>query len=161
MPRRELMPWRHRGEMEPTRTEEMWPLRRTFESMFEDFFRGFPRMGLMEEVFGGMPRIDMSETEGAYHIEAELPGMEEKDIDVSVKGNTLMIRGERREEKKKEEEGQTIFHECRFGTFERAVQLPMEVNTDKIEATYRNGVLRLNLPKTEEAKEKVKKIEVH
>ncbi len=160
MARRELMPWRHRTEMEP-RTEEMWPIRRTFESMFEDFFRGLPRLGLMEEAFGGVPRVDMNETEGEYRIEAEMPGMEEKDIDVSVKGNTLMIRGERREEKKQEAEGQTIFHECRYGTFERTVQLPMEVDTDKISATYRNGVLRLTLPKSEEAKEKVKKIEVH
>ncbi|MBE0599448.1 MAG: Hsp20/alpha crystallin family protein [Desulfuromonadales bacterium] len=163
MPRRELMPWRRRGEMESGRTEEMWPMRRAFESMFDDFFRGFPRMGMMEEMFGGgtMPRINMEETEGAYRIDAELPGVEEKDIDVSVRGNMLTIRGERREEKTEKEKGQEIFRECRYGNFERTLQLPMEVDIDRINATYRSGVLHIELPKTAEAKEKVKKIEVH
>ena len=164
MMRRELAPWRRRSEMEPSRRwEESWPMRRAFESMFEDFFRGFPRMGMMEEMFegAGMPRIDMQETEGAYRIDAELPGIDEKDIDISVKGNSLTIRAERREEKKEEREGQTLFQECRYGTFERTLPLPMEVEVDQISATYRNGVLHLEMPKSEKAKEKVKKIEVH
>jgi len=76
-------------------------------------------------------------------------------------GNSLTIRGERKEEKTEEREGQTICSECRYGTFERTIPLPTEVDVDRISANYQNGVLHLEMPKSEKAKGKVKKIEVH
>jgi HSP20 family protein len=162
MPRKELTPWRRQRELMP-RLEENWPFRRAWESMLDDFLQGVPREGLMSGLFEtlGRPRIDMDETDDAYRIHAEMPGMEENDIDVTVTGNILSIRGERREEETEEREGQTICRECRYGTFERNITLPMEVDVDHINASYRNGVLHVVMPKSERAKEKVKKIELH
>jgi HSP20 family protein len=162
MPRRELAPRHHRSDLIP-RFEENWPIRRALESMLEDFFQGFPREGIMSGLFEtlGRPRIDMEETDDSYRIHAEMPGIDEKDIEVTVSGNILSIRGERRVEKTEETQGQAICRECQYGTYERSIPLPMEVDVDKIDASYRNGVLHVEMPKSEQAKKKVKKIQLH
>jgi HSP20 family protein len=162
MPRREMTPWHHQRDLVP-RFEGYWPVRRALESMLDDFFQGFPREGIVSELLetAGRPRIDMEETDEAYRLSAEMPGIDEKDIDVSVTGNILTIRGERREEKTEEREGHTICRERRYGTFERSISLPIEVDMDNISASYRNGVLHLEMPKSEQAREKVKKIKLH
>ncbi|MEZ4599525.1 MAG: Hsp20/alpha crystallin family protein [Syntrophotaleaceae bacterium] len=162
MPRRDIAPWRRQSELIPS-FEERWPVRRALESMFEDFFHGFPREGLMSGMFEttGRPRIDMEETDDSYRIHAEMPGIDQKDIDVTVTGNILTIRGERKVEKTEESEGQPICRECQYGVYERSISLPMEVEVDNINANYRNGVLHVEMPKSQQAKEKVRKIELH
>ena len=104
-----------------------------------------------------MPAVDVSETGKEIVVHAELPGMDPKDIDVSVNGRLLNINGERRQEQVDKGEN---YHriERRYGSFSRSFELPAEVDAEKVKATYKDGVLKLNLPKTKEAS--VKKIDV-
>jgi HSP20 family protein len=104
--------------------------------------------------------VDVSENDKEIHISAELPGLDEKDIDLTLSGNNLIIRGEKRAEK--EEKGEQFYRkETSYGVFHRSIPLPTEVEEDKIEATYRKGVLKIVLPKSPEARKARKKISIH
>lgn len=105
------------------------------------------------------PAVDFAEDDKAYYITAELPGMSEKDIDVSLSGDTLTIKGEKRDEK--EEKAKNYYlSERSYGAFQRSFTLPEGVDRDKIEASFSSGVLALTLPKTAEAVKQQKKIEI-
>jgi len=106
------------------------------------------------------PRLDLAETETAIEIKAELPGLDKKDIDISLEGDTLLIKGEKRQEKEVKDKR---FHrvERAYGSFYRTIRLPAEVQPDKIEAAYEDGVLKVTLPKTEEAQKGITHIDVH
>ena len=106
-----------------------------------------------------MPAIDMSEDEQAYKISAELPGMDSKDIDVSVTGDTLVLKGEKRQEKE-EKDKNYHFSERAYGSFQRAFELPASVDRGKIAADFSKGVLTITLPKTAAAQQPTKKIAV-
>lgn len=125
-------------------------LRRTFEP--EQFWRQ-PISGF------ATPMVDVSEDDKAFHITADLPGMTEKDINVILSGDMLTITGERRDEREQKDRNYH-FSERRFGSFRRAFSLPTGVDRDKIEANFKNGVLSLTLPKTPEAMQQQKEIEV-
>jgi HSP20 family protein len=105
------------------------------------------------------PAVDISESDKAYEITAELPGMDEKDIEVKVVNGNLMIKGERQEQKE-EKQKDYYLHERRFGSFERHFQVPEGADADKIEASFKKGVLTVTLPKKPEAQKPAKKIEV-
>ena len=105
------------------------------------------------------PAIDMNEDENAYKISAELPGIDAKDIDVSVSGDTLVLRGEKRQEKE-EKDKNYHFSERAYGSFQRAFELPASVDRDKVAADFSQGVLTITLPKRAEAQKPTKKIEV-
>jgi len=100
-----------------------------------------------------MPAIDIYEKEDKYIVKAELPGMKEEDIDVSVVGDTLTIKGERKTEEEVKDED---YYRCEraYGSFMRSISLPSEVEADKIEAKYEDGVLEVSLPKAAEVKPK-------
>ncbi len=97
-----------------------------------------------------MPNIEVKDTGKEIRVIAELPGMEEKDIDVSLLDGSVQITGEKREEQV-EEKGDIYHSERQYGRFERVIQLPAEVDTDKAKASFKNGVLKIALPKTKEA----------
>jgi HSP20 family protein len=99
------------------------------------------------------PRLDMSETKDTLTIKAELPGLDTKDLDVSVSGDVLTIKGERKQEKDEKDEQRHII-ERSYGAFMRMLRLPAPVAADQIKANFKNGVLTISLPKTEEAKQK-------
>jgi len=101
----------------------------------------------------------MSEDEKAYKISAELPGIDAKDIEVSMSGDTLVLRGEKRQEKE-EKDKNYHFSERAYGSFQRAFELPPSVDRDKVAADFSKGVLTITLPKTVEAQKPTKKIEV-
>src|ERR1700756_3121819 len=105
-----------------------------------------------------VPAIDMSEDEKAYKISAELPGLDVKDVDVSVSGNTLVLKGEKRQERE-EKEKNYYFSERAYGSFQRAFELPASVEQDKISADFSKGVLTITMPKTPDAQKQQKKIE--
>jgi len=105
------------------------------------------------------PAVDMTESDKAYEVTAELPGMDEKDIEVKVVDGNLMIKGEKQQEKE-EKQKDYYLHERRFGSFERRFQVPEGVDADKIEASFKKGVLTVTLPKKLEAQKPAKKIEV-
>ena len=106
-----------------------------------------------------VPAIDMSEDEKAYMISAELPGIDAKDIDVSVSGDMLVLKGEKRQEKE-EKDKNYHFSERAYGSFQRAFDLPASVDRDKVAADFSKGVLTITLPKTAEARKPQKKIAI-
>jgi len=105
------------------------------------------------------PAIDVSEDEKAYNISAELPGLEAKDLDVSILGDTLVIKGEKQQEKEQKDKNYYVTERA-YGSFRRAFAIPDRVARDKIAADLSKGVLTLTLPKTVEAQEPAKKIEI-
>ena len=106
-----------------------------------------------------IPAVDVVESEKAYEITAELPGMDEKNIEVKVAEGGLTIKGEKQEEKE-EKKKDYYLHERHFGSFERSFDVPESVDADKIEASFKKGVLTVTLPKKPEAQKPAKKIEV-
>jgi HSP20 family protein len=103
--------------------------------------------------------MDVAETDKAYELTAELPGMSESDVEVVASNGVLTIKGEKKEEKEEKKKDYYI-SERRYGSFERRMQVPDEVDADKIAATFKKGVLTVTLPKKAEAQKPTKKIEV-
>ncbi len=145
-------------------------LRREVDRLFEDFTVNPFRLPLRRPEFGlepfwqpdswvAQPPIDLVEQEKAFEMTAEMPGLDEKNIEVNVANGVLTVKGQKEEDKVEKKED---FHlrERRFGSFVRSVRLPETVNADKIEAAFKNGVLKVTLPKKPEAQKPVKKIEV-
>lgn len=135
-------------------------LRTEIDRLFDDFGRptrsvfNFGQRGLAP-----VPALDMVDDEKAYHLTAELPGLAEKDIDISVADGVLRISGEKKEETERKEKG-FLFSERRYGAFERDVPLPSDVNPDAIKAQFKDGVLTVTLAKDEKAAAHTRKITV-
>lgn len=106
-----------------------------------------------------VPTIGLEETDDKITLSAELPGMEEKDVEVQIERDFLIVRGEKREEKSSQAAGRA-FNERRFGSFERTIRLPAEVEKNKISAKFKNGLLTVSMPKSAEAKKEIKKISI-
>ena len=107
----------------------------------------------------GTPLVDIVEKPDAFQITAELPGMDEKSIEVKCSGDVLTIKGEKRDEKEENEEG-CYLSERRFGSIQRSFRMPQNVDPEKIDAKFKNGVLTLTLPKTRESQESERKIAI-
>lgn len=105
------------------------------------------------------PAVDLVEKDGHYEITAELPGMDEKNVEVKVAGGMITIKGEKTEEKKEEKKDYHL-SERRYGSFQRSFRVPEGVDADKIEATFSKGILNVTLPKSAEAVKNEKKIEI-
>ncbi len=130
---------------------EMLSLRDRMNRLFEEGVAPGWERG---ETFGMLSvPIDMWESEGNLMLSASLPGVKPEDVDIQVTGDTLTIRGEVRHEEEREQ-GNVRIQERRYGSFRRSLRLPPNVNTDAIDATFENGVLKLVIPQTEEAKPK-------
>ncbi len=99
------------------------------------------------------PAIEVTEKKDKLSVKAQVPGMDKNDIKVNVEGDMLILKGETKKEEEKKEEGY-YYNEMSYGSFYRAIQLPVEVNPDKVKAVYKNGVLTIDLPKSELAKPK-------
>ncbi len=147
-------------------------LRREIDRLFEDFDRGFWRSPFSRSVFdvepswprqlvtwSTAPAVDVAEKENAFEVTAELPGLDEKNIEVKLANGNLTIKGEKKEEKE-EKKKDYYLSERQFGSFERSFTVPEHVDTDKIEASFNKGVLTIKLPKKAEAIKAEKKIEV-
>ena len=108
-----------------------------------------------------LPAVDLCDKKDKIEIKAELPGMDEKDINVEMTDHLLTISGEKKEEREEgEKEGNYYMSERRYGSFRRSIALPEGVDTNKVDATFKKGVLNITMQKTPEAREKVKKIKV-
>jgi HSP20 family protein len=144
-------------------------LRREIDRIFDDFNPSSWRLPFGPSIFGPdvplpaawqiAPATDMVENDKEFEISAELPGMDEKGIEIKLSNNALSIKGEKNEEKE-EREKDYYLSERRYGSFHRIFQLPEGVDTDKIEATFSKGVLKLKLPKTTQAQKNNKKIAI-
>ena len=149
MRRREWQPFR---ELEKIRGE----MDRLWGSWFEGRKGGRQDV---EPIGEWAPALDLSEKKDHFVVKAEVPGIEPKDLDISLNDGMLMIRGEKKQEKE-EKDGNYYFLERDYGAFSRSVRLPGEVRPDRIKASHKDGVLTILLPKSEEAKKKEIKIRV-
>lgn len=140
-----------------------WQPFRELDSLQREMNRLFESLAPATESSVGsvsfVPPAEMEETPDAIHLKLEVPGMDAKDLDVQVTAEAVSIKGERKSESKTEEEGMTRT-EFRYGSFQRVIPLPAKVQNDKVKAEYKDGILTLNLPKAEEEKNKVVKVNV-
>ena len=151
---RDLIPWKSQGQDIALRQEErvdhpVMSLHRDINRLFDDIFRGFfmPSLPSIGRSIG-WPRVELSENDKEIRVMAELPGLEEKDIEISLDDHQLVIRGEKKSETSDEERG---YSERSYGRFERRIGLPSQIDEDKVEAAFRNGVLTVTVPRTPEA----------
>ena len=142
----DLIPWRH----------EMERLKREMNQLYERLLDLGP-LRRFDVAFAWVPVIDMSESGSHITVHAEIPGMEPKNIEVSVQGNVLTIRGERKQESI-EEDKEVYRSERSYGTFERSIRLPANVDPEQAKASYTNGVLRIKLLKVD--KNRPKKVQI-
>lgn len=143
-------------------------LHQEVDQLFNDFFRGFglaplsrfPMLpSLAERSRWLKPSLDISATDKEYTLQVELPGINEKDVQVEVSGDALKIWGEKKQEK--EDKGRDYYAvERSYGSFQRVLALPEDAKTDGIEAKFKNGVMTITIPRDESASQSVKKIEV-
>ncbi len=153
----------------PSAAVEAWhpfhSLRREMDRLFDEFDRGFWATPFRRSLFDvepfwpTKPAVDIAENDKAYEITAELPGLDEKEVEVKIANGGVTITGSKKEEK---EEKNKNYHlqERRFGSFERYFTVPADVDADKIEAKFKKGVLTVTLPKKPEAQKAEKKIEI-
>ncbi|MBD2384043.1 Hsp20/alpha crystallin family protein [Cylindrospermum sp. FACHB-282] len=134
--------------------QEFSTLQRQIDRLFED--TRVPS-GLIEKGLVKVPAAELQETEEAIHLKLELPGIESKDLDIQVTEKAVYVSGERKQESKTEEKGitKTEFH---YGKFQRLIPLPSQIQNTKVTAEYKDGILNLILPKLEEEKLKVVKV---
>jgi len=134
-------------------------VRSEMDRLVDTFLFGVPQRGDFWEEIEWLPAVDVAETKNEIVVNVEIPGMDPKEFDISLKGGTLTIKGEKKQEKV---EGEENYHlvERRYGTFTRSILLPQEVESDRISAAYKNGVLTVTVPKSEGSKRKEIKIKV-
>lgn len=152
----DLIPWKKSNDSLAVRQEQTDPfmrLRHNIDQVFDNMLGDWTgRMNKFDRAF--IPTIDVHETAKEIRVTAELPGLEEKNIDVSLLNGALWIKGEKNEEHE-EEKGDVYRCERRYGSFQRMIELPTEVDADKIKASFKKGVLKVTLPKTKEASRRV------
>ena len=157
---KDLIPWARKDNAPESRSDDDNPiatLQKEMNRVFESFWN---RMGHLEWPWGsGEAKSDMVETGDAVEISIELPGMEMKDVEVTVSDDMLTVKGEKRIERQEEKKGYYL-SERSYGAIYRTIPLPPGVDGEKAQASFRNGVLTIRLPQTPEAKAKVKRIEV-
>jgi len=161
---RDLIPWgrshapARQGEPlhEAAAVSPFFTLRREMDRLFDDAFRGF---GLSAFGQGGFswPQVEVADRDKEVRVTAELPGLEEKDVELRVEDNVLILRGEKRTEF---DDADRQYSERFYGRFERHLALPAEVDDERASATFRNGVLTVTLPKTERARQQAKRIPI-
>jgi HSP20 family protein len=164
----DLIPWRRRRNNMQVRNDrdvDDWfgSFHREMNHVMDRFFSGFDiePWGRANGAGNGtfVPHVDVSETDKAVKVTAELPGMDEKDIDVTLSGDSLIIQGEKKEES--EQKDKDFYRiERRYGSFQRVIPLSTDVDESKVRAGFKKGVLKITLPKTAEAQQARKKIEI-
>jgi HSP20 family protein len=152
-----LIPISRERNVAPAAYSPFVSLQREIERLFDDFTRGVPAFPTAWPTPELMPSMDVSETDKEIEVTAELPGLEEKDVQVNVADNLLTIRGEKKAEKEEKDKNYRMV-ERSYGAFSRTLELPDGVNPDAIKASISKGVLRVVIPKPAPAQ--AKKIEV-
>ncbi len=131
-----------------------------FDNFFENYFG--PNRGLAENSEGFFtPRVDIKETQKHYEVSAELPGVSKDDLTVTLENGYLTIEAETHQESKQEEEGQVVRQERRYGKFMRSFSLDSDINEKDIKASFKDGILTMEVPKVESAQPKTHRVEIH
>lgn len=163
-----IIPWKKKSDQALARREDEHPfdrLHREMNELFESFFDdeprpfGMTRWPMERKSFSIEPSFEVSETDDAVQVAAELPGMDEKDIEITLDRRTLIISGEKKEEHE-EKKKNTVFSERRYGSFQRMLTVPDGIDEAHVKASFKKGILKLELPKKPEARGNVKKIAI-
>ena len=153
---RDLINFGHQSNRSANKNRDpFFALQTEMNRLFNDNFYS-PTMSILES---STPSVNVVENDKTFKVKAELPGIDEKDIDISISDSSLTIKGEKSEEKEDEKDNY-VLKECSYGSFQRSFLLPSSVNTDKAEASFKKGVLTITIPKKEEAVKKIKNIKV-
>jgi HSP20 family protein len=162
---RDLIPWGRSGSQAPSvyrggDQNPFFSLHREVNRFFDDVSRTFgtrfPSLGQLSPLNGGWPKVEISESDNELRVTAEVPGVEEKDIEVLLDDDVLTLRGEKRSEVEEKD-----YSERFYGRFERRIPLGYDVEEDKVKASFANGVLTMILPKSPNAQSKVKRIAIN
>ncbi len=149
----DIIPWRRKREVTRYRDE--------IDEMFERFFKSFG--STLPDIFRGegeiWPSVDVLEDKKNIIVKAEIPGMDASDFDISISDNILTIKGEKKQEKEEKDKNFYLM-ERQYGTFTRTITLPVEVDEGKVDASYKNGILKIVIPKRKESKESKIKVKV-
>jgi HSP20 family protein len=158
-----LIPWREKPQIPVGRDDFYDPFaafRREVDRVFDDVFNGLAPRALRPWNGGVVsPSIDVADEDNALVVTAELPGLDEKDFEVTLAGDVLTITGEKKSERN-EKNGDAYYVERRFGSFSRSVRLPFKAGDEAVQATYDKGILTVRIPKPAEVQNAVRKIEV-
>lgn len=163
---RDLIPFGRSNNQTPSvyRDVEQSPflsLHREVNRLFDDVFRGFElpsTLGRFSSLGSGWPNVEISDNDKDLRITAEVPGLEEKDIDLLLEDGVLTLRGEKKSET---EDKERQFSERFYGRFERRIAVGPDIEQDKVNASFKNGVLTVTLPKTERAQSNAKRITIN
>lgn len=160
---RNIVPWRrsapatYRG----TNDNPFLSLHREMNRLFDDAFRGFdgnfPAFDRLPGFAAGWPSVEVNDREGEIRVSAEMPGLEQDDVELLLEDDTLVLRGDKKSET---EDSERQFTERYYGHFERRIPLGYEVDQDKVDASFKNGVLTVTLPKTTQENSKAKRISI-
>ena len=160
---RDLIPWGRNQQTTPSRyrdeSDPFMTLHREMNRLFDDVFRGFDMapLGSLGRTLS-WPHVEVVDSDKDVRISAELPGLEDKDVEILMGDGVLTIRGEKRSET---DDKERAFSERHYGRFERRIPLAWEVEEDRIDASFRNGVLTVTMPKSAESKPNVKRIAIN
>jgi HSP20 family protein len=160
---RDLIPRRTRNEVADPMRDPFFSFRSQMDRLFDDFFSDTGRFVAPagRSFFGtaNWPSIEVNETDTEYRITAEVPGLEEKDINLSLKDNMLTISGEKRSENQQDDKTRRV-SEHFYGRFERTIPFDTEVDADKVAAKFKSGLLTVILPKNPKAQDKGRRIQI-
>jgi HSP20 family protein len=153
---RSLIPFSWNTDVARRDDDPFVAMQKEINRMFNEFGRGWPTRSAEAEV---SPRIDVAETDATIEVTAELPGIDEKDVDVVLRDDVLTIRGEKKSER---EEKKADFHlvERSFGSFSRSIRLPFEADSEAVKANFAKGLLKVTIAKPAQVKDKTVKIPV-
>jgi len=166
---RDLIPWSRQENRLPypvsaerdrnAASHPLLSLHREVNRLFDDVFRGFgaPAMAGFDRSVG-WPHLELGEDDKQIRVTVELPGLDQKDVEITVEDGVMTLRGEKRSEVEDRDRG---YSERSYGRFERRIGLPRGIDRDRADATFKNGVLTVTLPKTEAANENVRRIPVN
>lgn len=162
-----LMPWKWGAKRLPVTQEEQYhhfySLQREMNKLFDDFFGGMefsmPQVFEEEQLSQFQPKVDLKETDKDIVLTIEVPGMSQKDIEMSVSDNMLTIAGEKKEEREENVKGYYRM-ERKYGAFQRSIPLPCEINKEQAEAEFKHGVITVTLPKTKQATSQTRKVDI-
>ena len=155
---RDLIPWSRGDNLPAYRDDPFMAFRREMDRLFDDAFRGLEGGRLYSRLYGTTwPRVEVTDSEREICITAEMPGMDEKDIEITFDDGAMVLKGEKREDMESKDRR---FSERYYGRFERRIPIGTEVQDDQIRARFKNGVLHVTMPKTERAQSKARRIPV-
>lgn len=157
-----LRRWERESEPVESFRRDMDRLHREIDRLFDGVLTESAGPSWLSEMWGRgalTPQLDVSEDDKAFRVNIELPGMDEKDVDVTLSDRILTIRGEKKEDKEQKDKN-FYRRERAYGSFTRRIEVPADVDATKIDASFKKGVLTIELPKTAEAQKKVKHIAV-